>query len=74
MPLSLHWGGYFLGEYMTFDELKEKALSLPYAPGVYIMRDKTDTVIYIGKAKKLKNRVSQYFQDTVSHTPKTRLM
>lgn len=74
MPLSLHWGGYFLGEYMTFDELKEKALSLPYAPGVYIMRDKTDTVIYIGKAKKLKNRVSQYFQDTASHTPKTRLM
>ena len=59
---------------MTFDELKEKALSLPYAPGVYIMRDKTDTVIYIGKAKKLKNRVSQYFQDTASHTPKTRLM
>ena len=46
---------------MTFDELKEKALSLPYAPGVYIMRDKTDKVIYVGKAKKLKNRVTQYF-------------
>ncbi len=59
---------------MTFDELKEKALSLPYAPGVYIMRDKTDTVIYVGKAKKLKNRVSQYFQDTASHSPKTRIM
>ncbi len=59
---------------MTFDELKDKALSLPYAPGVYIMRDKTDKVIYVGKAKKLKNRVSQYFQDTASHTPKTRLM
>ena len=59
---------------MTFDELKDKALSLPYAPGVYIMRDKTDKVIYVGKAKKLKNRVSQYFQDTVSHSPKTRLM
>lgn len=59
---------------MTFDELKEKALSLPYAPGVYIMRDKTDKVIYVGKAKKLKNRVSQYFQDTASHTPKTRMM
>ena len=59
---------------MTFDELKEKALSLPYAPGVYIMRDQTDKVIYVGKAKKLKNRVSQYFQDTASHTPKTRLM
>lgn len=59
---------------MTFDELKEKALSLPYAPGIYIMRDQTDKVIYVGKAKKLKNRVSQYFQDTASHTPKTRIM
>ena len=59
---------------MTFDELKEKSLTLPYAPGVYIMRDKTDTVIYVGKAKKLKNRVCQYFQDTASHTPKTRMM
>lgn len=59
---------------MTFDELKEKANSLPMAPGVYLMRDKTETVIYVGKAKKLKNRVSQYFQDTASHTPKTRLM
>lgn len=59
---------------MTYDQLKEKALSLPFAPGVYIMRDKTDKVIYVGKAKKLKNRVSQYFQDTATHTPKTRLM
>ena len=59
---------------MTFEELKDKALSLPYAPGVYIMRDKSDKVIYVGKAKKLKNRVSQYFQDTASHSPKTRVM
>jgi len=59
---------------MTFDELKEKAHALPLAPGVYVMRDKTDRVIYVGKAKKLKNRVSQYFQDTANHTPKTRLM
>lgn len=59
---------------MTYDQLKEKALSLPYAPGVYIMRDKSDKVIYVGKAKKLKNRVSQYFQDTASHSPKTKVM
>ncbi len=59
---------------MTFEELKDKALSLPYEPGVYIMRDKADQVIYVGKAKKLKNRVSQYFQDTASHSPKTRIM
>ena len=59
---------------MTFAELKEKAMTLPYAPGVYIMRDKANTVIYVGKAKKLKNRVSQYFQETASHTPKTKIM
>ena len=59
---------------MTFDELKDKALTLPYAPGVYIMRNADDKVIYVGKAKKLKNRVSQYFQETASHSPKTRIM
>ena len=59
---------------MTRDELKLAALSLPYEPGVYLMKDAHDTVIYVGKAKKLKNRVTQYFQDTASHTPKTRRM
>jgi excinuclease ABC subunit C len=59
---------------MTFEELKDKALSLPYEPGVYIMQDKTGCVIYVGKAKKLKNRVSQYFQDSSAHTLKTRRM
>lgn len=43
-------------------------------PGVYIMRDLHDHVIYVGKAKHLRNRVSQYFQDTASHSPKTRIM
>lgn len=57
---------------MHIDQLKEKAAALPLVPGVYLMRDKTGAVIYVGKAKKLKNRVSQYFQDTASHTPKTR--
>ena len=59
---------------MTREELKEKANDLPLAPGVYLMMDKTGKVIYVGKAKKLKNRVSQYFQDTASHTSKTRAM
>ena len=59
---------------MTFDELKEKARSLPLKPGVYIMQDAQSTVIYVGKAKALKNRVSQYFQDSASHTEKTRAM
>ena len=64
----------FFGEIMTYEELKQKAKSLPLSPGVYIMRDADDKVIYVGKAKKLKNRVSQYFQDTVSHSPKTKIM
>ena len=59
---------------MTFEELKEKAHSLPLKPGVYIMQDKGSTVIYVGKAKALKNRVSQYFADLASHTEKTRAM
>ncbi len=59
---------------MTKDELKEKANDLPLQPGVYLMMDKSGKVIYVGKAKRLKNRVSQYFQDSASHTAKTRQM
>ncbi len=59
---------------MTFEQLRDKAHSLPLEPGVYLMHDNAGTVIYVGKAKKLRNRVSQYFQDTATHTPKTRMM
>ena len=57
---------------MTFEELKEKAHRLPQLPGVYLMHNRDGTVIYVGKAKSLRNRVSQYFADLASHTLKTR--
>ena len=41
--------------------LREKAATLPLSPGVYLMRDKEGTVIYVGKSRKLKNRVTSYF-------------
>ena len=59
---------------MDLELLKEKAHALPLEPGVYLMHDKSGNIIYVGKAKKLKNRVSQYFQDSASHSPKTRKM
>lgn len=59
---------------MYLDTLKEKSLNLPLLPGVYIMKNASGEVIYVGKAKKLKNRVGQYFQDTESHSHKTRIM
>ena len=59
---------------MTKDQLLEKANSLPLAPGVYLMHDKNDEIIYVGKAKKLKNRVSQYFQAGRGHDWKTHTM
>jgi excinuclease ABC subunit C len=56
------------------ESLKEKALSLPAEPGVYIFFDKKEKIIYIGKAKRLKNRVSSYFHEQASHSAKTRRM
>lgn len=55
-------------------ELRRKAMKLPLTPGVYIMHDKSGEIIYIGKAKALKNRVSQYFGSEKNHEPKVRRM
>lgn len=49
--------------------LKDKLMTLPMEPGCYIMKDRNGTIIYVGKAKKLKNRVNQYF--TGAHDYKT---
>ena len=59
---------------MTKQELYKKACMLPLLPGVYIIRDKTDTIIYIGKAKRLRIRVSQYFREGVPHDAKVTQM
>ena len=50
--------------------LKDKANKLPLQPGIYIFKNKSDTIIYIGKAKFLKNRVSSYFRSIEKHKPK----
>lgn len=55
-------------------ELRKKAMKLPLHPGVYIMHSRDDTIIYIGKAKALKNRVSQYFGSDKNHNEKVRRM
>lgn len=55
-------------------ELRKKAMALPLLPGVYIMHDKSGEIIYIGKAKALKNRVSQYFGSQNNHAEKVRRM
>jgi excinuclease ABC subunit C len=52
------------------DELKK----LPDKPGVYIMKDENGTIIYVGKAVVLKNRVRQYFQASANHSPKVTAM
>lgn len=59
---------------MDIKELREKAMKLPLSPGVYIMKNKSGAIIYIGKAKALKNRVSQYFGSDKNHPEKVRRM
>ena len=59
---------------MDIHELRKKAMSLPLTPGVYLMKNTEGEIIYVGKAKKLKNRVSQYFGSQHNHSIKVRKM
>lgn len=54
--------------------LRKKSMSLPLTPGVYLMKNKKGEIIYVGKAKALKNRVSSYFGSQNNHTAKVRKM
>lgn len=53
------------------EQLEEKLSNLPVSPGVYLYKDHKGQVIYVGKAKKIRNRVKSYFQDTRNHSGKT---
>ena len=55
-------------------DIEEELKKLPAKPGVYIMRDSSDAIIYVGKAIILKNRVRQYFQNSRNHTEKIKQM
>lgn len=59
---------------MQMQELRKKAMALPKTPGVYLMKNEKGTIIYVGKAKALKNRVSQYFGSQNTHSVKVRRM
>ncbi len=54
--------------------LRKKSMSLPLTPGVYLMKNKKGEIIYVGKAKALKNRVSSYFGSQNNHSTKVRKM
>jgi excinuclease ABC subunit C len=54
--------------------IQDELAKLPLKPGVYIMKDETENIIYIGKAIKLKNRVRQYFRESTNHSPKIQRM
>lgn len=61
-------------ERKTKDQLREKANRLPMSPGVYIMHGAGDKIIYVGKSKSLKNRVTQYFTESEKNIKTTRMV
>lgn len=59
---------------MESEQLEDFVRRLPNLPGVYIMKDADDNIIYIGKARSLKKRVGQYFRKSTQHTPKNKVL
>jgi len=59
---------------MSSPLIKERLKTVPDRPGCYIMRDRQGAIIYVGKAKNLKRRVSSYFRPGAKHPPKVRSM
>ena len=55
-------------------DIQEQLKKLPAEPGVYLMKDEDDKIIYVGKAISLKNRVRQYFQSSKNHSSKVKSM
>ncbi len=60
--------------YEVSQSIKDQLKSVPQKPGIYLMKDKFDKIIYVGKAKKLKNRLSSYFRAVESHPTKTKTL
>jgi len=57
-----------------FEIIKEKVKEFPSQSGVYLMKNQVDKIIYVGKAKNLRNRVRSYFTESKDHSPKTQLL
>ena len=55
----------------TLLRIKEKLKTLPMSPGVYLMKNEDGDIIYVGKSKVLKNRISSYFINSKGHSVKT---
>ncbi|MBQ5833814.1 MAG: excinuclease ABC subunit UvrC [Clostridia bacterium] len=62
------------GDALIRESLLQKANTLPLCPGVYVMRDRQGKVLYVGKSRKLKNRVSQYFQNSEKNIKTARMV
>ena len=56
------------------EELREKIKEFPQLPGVYLMKNEAEKIIYVGKAKNLRTRVRSYFSDSQDHSPKTKFL